>query len=166
MMSVIGRHLSRARRSNQILADERLQVIRLREEHLRLRQGVRRFKLGRPYRCGKATDLVVAQLLLQINGEDLTDAQRKFRTQGLLHVGLIGMRPCRSCMQLFRLYDLYRTWWREGVMLEEWERVSTLDPDRMWRSEILQVANILQRRLDYVRAVETQYDPESGKLHY
>lgn len=166
MSSSYGRELTRARRMNQTLGDERLEVIRQREERLKLRQGVRRFKLDRGFRCGNVKDLVIAQLLLPYTRDELTDAQREFRVMGLLHAGMLGTQACPACMPLIRLYGLYRTWWQEGVMLEDWERVSCLDPERMWWSEILQVARIIRRRLDFVQAVETQYDPETGKLHY
>lgn len=151
---------------NQVLGDERQKVIRQREERLRLRQGVLRFKFGRAFRCGLARDVVIAQLLLQIDRAHLTEKQREFRLTAMLHVGWLGTSPCPKCLGLTRLYDLYRTWWREGIMLEDWERVSSLDPERLWCSEVLQMARVIQQRRDFVLAIEERFDPETGKLFY
>lgn len=158
--------LIRARRRNIILSDERPVIIRQREERLRLRQGVSSFRLHRDYRCGEAADLVMAQLLLQIDGDRLTKAQRQFRVSSLFHLGVLGTQACPACMQIFRLFDLYRTWWREGIILEGWERVPCLDPNRLWSWEIVTIAEVIRRRLAFMAAVEQRYDSVTGKLQY
>ena len=162
----VGAELVHARRTNRILGDERHDVIRSREENLRLRRGVRSFTVKKGYRCGKAQDVVIAQYMLRVSRDSLSQQQRAFLVAGMFHVGVLGLESCPLCMALYRMLGLYETWWREGKMLEDWERVSCLDPVRLRRNEILQVASVINRRLAFSQAVETQYDPATGKLAY